>query len=151
MQILLVILRSATADPRSLYNRGNSTNEMDIFHDILSRRLKVREIRRSIGDYLEIVDCQGNFGSPSDGQQVNNLPPIPRGQSICRMIEYKVHTALVEPPRTLTIVIAFSKAWRVNISLGRMFATLSSRISKGTAYRGLISLANNCLMYWPAR
>ena len=121
---LLVIFCSSTADPRLLYNRGNSTNEMDVFHEILSRRLKVRKIRRSIGDCLEIADCQGNFGSPSDGQQVKNLLPMSRGQSVCHMIEYKAHTALVEPPRMLTIVIAFSKAWRVNISLGRVFAKL---------------------------
>lgn len=46
---------------------------MNIFHHVLSRGLKVSEIRRSIGDCLEVVDCQGNLCSPSDSQQVKNL------------------------------------------------------------------------------
>ena len=84
--------------------------------------LKVAEVGSPITDCLEVVDGEVDVCSASHGEQVKDLEKISLIINVRRAM-WRL-TEFVEPPRTLTMVIAFKKDWRVRISLQNVQAVI---------------------------
>lgn len=64
---------------------------------------------------MEVVDDEVDIGSTGHSEQMQDLVESQYSWAVHNQPDEP--TEFVDPPRTLTIVIAFRKDWRVRISL----------------------------------
>src|SRR5690606_9928366 len=93
---------------QELQDRGDAPRPVEVFHHVATARLEIGETGRPVAHGLEVVDHE-------------------RDAPAACATAMRWRTALVEPPSTVTNVMAFSKAARVMMSLGRRSRSRSPR------------------------
>jgi hypothetical protein len=99
---------------------GDSTYAMQIRHVVPPGRLEIGEVRRAVCHGLEVVDREVDIRRAGHGWEVQDLRHGGQAESAVSVYACAgggVRTAFVEPPRMLTIAMAFRNEFRVRMSL----------------------------------